>query len=62
MTRGELKDRVSRLSSALEQLRPSQLNWIESVVAQFGRPAAFSPRQSRTPMIPASGSGNRGHP
>ena len=41
MTRGELKDRVSRLSSALEQLRPSQINWIESVVAQFGRPAKF---------------------
>jgi type II restriction enzyme len=38
----ESKERIARLSSALEQLRPSQLNWIESVVAQFGRPAAFS--------------------
>jgi len=34
-------DRIARLSGALESLRPSQLNWIESVVEQFGRPATF---------------------
>jgi len=34
-------DRISRLSGARKSLRPSQPNWIESVVEQFGRPATF---------------------
>jgi hypothetical protein len=41
MTQAETHQRITRLAAALAALRPSQLGWVESVVEQFSRPAAF---------------------
>jgi type II restriction enzyme len=41
MTSPDLTTRIARLSEALSGLRSSQLNWIEAVVSQFGRPASY---------------------
>ncbi len=42
MTQAEAKQRIARLVVALDQLRPSQIGWIEAVVAQLQRATAFS--------------------
>ena len=42
MSQAEAKQRIARLVAALDQLRPSQIGWIEAVVAQLQRATAFS--------------------
>lgn len=50
MTQEEAKQRIARLVAALDQLRPSQIGWIEAVVAQLQRAMAFS-RSEKSDLV-----------